>query len=95
MPIIFGDFSAQLLDVFALLADHDARTRRVDRDVAFLRRALDRMRLTDASFSFFLMNSRRSKSVLDVAGERLAESAYHFDVQSLTMPRRIPVGCTF
>src|SRR6185437_4884833 len=31
----------QLLDVLALLADHDARTRRLDRDVDFLRRALD------------------------------------------------------
>src|ERR1700704_3937152 len=34
-------FLPQLLDVLALLADHDARTRRLDRDVDFLRSALD------------------------------------------------------
>src|SRR3569833_900553 len=34
-------FLAQLLDVLALLADHDARTRSLDRDVHFLRGPLD------------------------------------------------------
>src|ERR1700716_1909907 len=36
-----GDPLAQLVDVGALLADHDARTRRVDRDAALLVRTLD------------------------------------------------------
>src|ERR1700730_6489294 len=34
-------FQPQLLDVLALLADHDARTRRLDRNVNFLRSTLD------------------------------------------------------
>ena len=54
-PIIFADFGAQLLDVLALLADHDARTGGVDRDVdACLAARSIRMRLTDASASFLL-----------------------------------------
>src|SRR5579864_4075480 len=36
-----GDLLAQLVDVGALLADHDARTRRVDRHAALLVRPLD------------------------------------------------------
>src|SRR5262249_52525389 len=32
---------AQLLDILALLADHDSRTRRLNRDVDLLRRTLD------------------------------------------------------
>src|SRR5256885_436625 len=36
-----GNPLAQLVDVGALLADHDARTRRMDRDAAFLVRTLD------------------------------------------------------
>src|SRR5207253_5649193 len=36
-----GDLLAQLVDVGALLADHHARTRRVDGDAALLVRALD------------------------------------------------------
>src|SRR5262249_52078687 len=36
-----GDLLAQLVDVGALLADHHARTRRVDRDAALLVRSLD------------------------------------------------------
>src|SRR6185437_1566411 len=36
-----GNALAQLVDVGALLADHDARTRRVDRDAALLVRTLD------------------------------------------------------
>src|SRR5262249_51927193 len=36
-----GDLLAQLVDVGALLADHDARTRRVDGDAALLVRTLD------------------------------------------------------
>ena len=32
---------AEVLDVFALLADHDTGSRRVDRDVRLFRRALD------------------------------------------------------
>src|SRR4051812_7406406 len=36
-----GEIRAQLLDVGALLADHHARTRRVDGDAGLLRRALD------------------------------------------------------
>src|SRR5262249_32194753 len=36
-----GDFLAKLLDVGALLADHDARTRGVDRHPALLVRTLD------------------------------------------------------
>src|SRR5438105_2705519 len=36
-----GDLLAQLVDVGALLADHDAGTRRVDRDAALLVRTLD------------------------------------------------------
>ena len=39
--VIFADALAQLLDVGALLADHHARTRRVDGDAALLVRALD------------------------------------------------------
>ena len=35
------DLPAQLLDVLALLADDDARTRRMDRDVHLARRAFD------------------------------------------------------
>src|SRR6185369_12529822 len=36
-----GEVAAELLDVRALLADHHARTRRVDGDAGLLRRALD------------------------------------------------------
>ena len=38
---VFLHVALQLLDVGALLADHDARTGRMDRDAALLVRALD------------------------------------------------------
>jgi len=52
------------------------------------------MRLTEASASFFFRNSRTRKSVCTSSGNCFFE-AYHFDVQSRVMPRRIPIGFTF
>ena len=52
------------------------------------------MRLTEASASFFFRNSRTRKSVCTSSGNCFFE-AYHFDVQSRVMPRRIPIGLTF
>jgi hypothetical protein len=40
-PSSFATSCAQLLDVLALLADHDARTRGLDRDVDLVGGALD------------------------------------------------------
>src|SRR5687768_18126119 len=52
------------------------------------------MRLTEASTRRFFRNSRTWKSVYTAAGKFLVD-AYHLDVQSRVMPRRIPIGLTF
>ena len=64
------DFLAQLLDVLALLADHDARTGGVDRDARLLGRTLDQdLEMTDACASFLRRISRTLMVVLEVVGE--------------------------
>ena len=52
------------------------------------------MRLTEASASFLLRNWRTRKSVW-MFEANVFEPAYHFDVQSRVMPRRMPIGLTF
>ena len=51
-------------------------------------------RLTEASVSFFLRNSRTRKSVCTSNGNCFL-LAYHLDVQSRVIPSRIPSGLTF
>src|SRR5262249_37084268 len=71
---------AQLLDVGALLADHDARTRRLDRHAALLVRTLD--------------HDLRHRGLLERLGQLLAD--HHVLVQELAVvalarvPARIP-----
>src|SRR3984957_15143450 len=50
--------------------------------------------LTEASVSFFFRNSRTRKSVCTSCGNCFL-LAYHFDVQSRVIPRRMPSGLTF
>ena len=52
------------------------------------------MRLTEASASRFLRNSRTRKSVCTSSGNCFL-FAYHLDTQSRVMPSRIPSGLTF
>ena len=88
---------AQLLDVLALLADHDARTRRLDRDVRLLRAARSIwMRLTEASCELACAGTRAPEIGRARCSRGIcACSAYHFEVQSRVMPRRMPIGLTF
>ncbi len=53
-----------------------------------------RMRLTEASASFFFRNSRTRKSVCTSSGNCFL-LAYHLDTQSRVIPKRIPSGLTF
>ena len=90
-----GDLLAELLDVGALLADDDARARRVDGDAALLVRALD--------------HDPRHRRLLQVLHQRVADAhvlvqqrrrirsslAYQRESQVLLMPRRSPIGLTF
>src|SRR6185295_13952763 len=65
------DLATQLLDVLALLADHDARTRRVDRDVDLARRALD-LDAADRGFDQALLQERTHQVIgVDVRREIL------------------------
>ena len=64
-----------------------------DRDVHILKQAIS-TRLTEASASFFLRNSRTRKSVCTWAGNCFLP-AYHLDTQSRVMPKRIANGLTF
>ncbi len=51
-------------------------------------------RLTEASASFFLRNSRTRKSVCTCCGNSFLP-AYHLDTHSRVMPRRMATGLTF
>ena len=59
----------QVLDVLALLADHDARPRRVDRDAGVLRRALDQ----DARHGGVLQPCLQEVAHLQVFGQHRRE----------------------
>ena len=72
-PSSLRSSALQVLDVLALLADHHARTRRVDRDARVLGRALDqRSRDTAAFFSFVFRKSRTLMSSASMPREVLA-----------------------
>ena len=85
----------QLLDVGALLADDDARTRRVDRDAALLVRTLD----DDARHAGLLQPFAQMLADLDVFLEQLAVFLLAGDTtcesQVRLTPRRKPIGLTF
>jgi hypothetical protein len=85
---------AQLLDVLALLADHDARTRRLDRDVDLVGGALDLDAADRGLGQLLAQELAHRKSVCMCIGNCFLP-AYHFDVQSRVMPRRMPIGLTF
>jgi hypothetical protein len=79
--MIVRDFLAQLLDVLALLADDDARTRGVDRDARGLGRTLD-LDAADAGLRQLLAQHLAHLQVgRQVAGE----------VTLVGVPLRIPV----
>src|SRR5262249_23630281 len=75
-----GDLLAQLVDVSALLADHHARTRRVDGDAALLVRALDH----DARNGSLLQFLVQDLADLDVLVQQLAVLAFSGE------PARVP-----
>ena len=90
-----GDGGAELLDVLALLADHDSRPRRMNGDVGAARGALD-VNAAHRRIGELLVQVLAHQEIgVDVRGERSSNPAYHFDVQSRVMPRRIPIGFTF
>ena len=62
--------------------------------LTFLAARSMRMRLTEASASFRLRNSRTRKSVCTCIGNCLLP-AYQREVQSRVIPSRIPIGLTF
>ena len=62
--------------------------------LTFLAARSIRMRLTEASASFFLRNSRTRKSVCTSAANCFL-LAYHLETQSRVIPRRMPSGLTF
>ena len=62
--------------------------------LTFLAARSIRMRLTEASASFFLRNSRTLKSVCTCVGNCFLP-AYQREVQSRTIPSRMPSGLTF
>src|SRR5690606_24570773 len=70
-PEQLRDVRAQLLDVLALLADNDARPRRVDRDVRALRRPLDVNAADGRVLELLLQELADPMVLLDVHGERL------------------------
>ena len=85
----------QLLDVGALLADHDARTSRMDGDAALLVRTLDhdarhagRPSACSLRYSRILMSSCSSLPYSFLP-------AYQRESQVRLMPRRKPIGLTF
>src|SRR5689334_4949279 len=71
------DFTAQLLDVLALLADHDARPRRMNRDIGLLRLALD-MDAADRRF-------------LELLAQEFADAVILFHVVREHLRIRIPL----
>src|SRR5690606_35271591 len=70
-PEQLRDVRAQLLDVLALLADHDARPRRVKRDVRALRRTLDVDTADRRVLQLPLQKLANAMVLLDVRRERL------------------------
>ena len=90
-----GDLAAQLVDVGALLADHHARTRRMDRHAALLVRTLDHdAGDTAACLSSFFRSSR----ILTSSCSSLPYSflpANQRESHVRLMPRRSPIGLIF
>ena len=88
-------FGLQVLDVLALLADHHARTRRVDGDAGVLGRALDQ----DARHGGVLQLRLQVLAHLQVLGQHARRScgllAYQRDAQLRVTGRRKPVGWIF
>ncbi len=88
------NFSLQDLDISTLLADHNARTGRVDRDAGVVSRTLDEDTANRGVLQLLFQEAATFRSSPSVR-EKLRPTAYQRDVQLRVTGRRKPLGLIF